>query len=123
MNKIYLINYSLKQNVLLLFLPKLRSHCRVKAWNYNTPKASHFNTTKASHFLHDKIPHFYTAGVSHFYTEKVSFLAVLQPCFLHNKKPEFWKVNFTAIERKITQQKCDVLVLFFKYFYITKAHF
>jgi hypothetical protein len=41
---------------------------------------------------------------------KLSFFAVLQPCFLHNKKPEVWEVNFTAIERKITQQKYDVLV-------------
>jgi hypothetical protein len=33
------------------FLLKLCSHCRVKAWNYNTPKTSHFYTTKASLLL------------------------------------------------------------------------
>jgi hypothetical protein len=81
-------------NFSLLFC---QNYCRVKAWNYNTPKASHFYTTKALHF--------YTTEVSYFYTAKVSFLVVLQPCYLHNKKPEVWEMNFTAIERKITQPK------------------
>jgi hypothetical protein len=39
---------------------------------------------------------------------------MLQPRFLRNKKTEVWEVNFTAIERKITQQKCDVPVLFLR---------
>jgi hypothetical protein len=29
------------------------------------------------------------------------------------QKTRVWEVNFTAIERKITQQKCDVPVLFY----------
>jgi hypothetical protein len=46
----------------------------------------------------------------------LSFFAVLQPCFLYKIKKEVWEVNFTAIERKITQQKCDVPVLFLSTF-------
>jgi hypothetical protein len=72
--------------------------------------------TQSIALLHDKNPHFYTAGVSYFYPAKVSFFVVLQPCFLDNKKPEVWEVNFTAIERKITQQKCEVPVLFLRTF-------
>jgi hypothetical protein len=46
------------------FLPKLRSHYRVKAWNYNTPKHRTFTQQKHHTFtqqsialLHDTNPH------------------------------------------------------------------
>jgi hypothetical protein len=84
--------------------------------NYNTLNRIAFLLNKRITLLCGKTPHFYTAEVSYFYTAKVSFFAVLQPCFLHNKKPGVWEMNFTAIKRKITQQKCDVLVLFLRTF-------